>query len=307
MTISARSRADSALTLTLEGPEGSLRLRDGRKLGFMEFGDPRGTPVFAFHGTPGSRFMFRLADRPAREHGIRIIAPERPGFGLSTFQANRRLEDWPKDVAALAAALEIERYGVAGISGGGPYAVACAALLTEHVEVCALISPMGPVQSDEDAVPIGTAKHVAFRLLPQFGPLMKGLASVGRMMFLNAPDQTYELIKRRAGPGDAAVLDRRDVRKNLLEGVGEGFRPGTRGAIEEMKIFSAPWNIPWDAIKAPTFLWQGLDDRNVPIAASLRLAELIPGCQLFAIEGAGHYWVFDNMDEIFSRLRGALG
>ena len=111
------------------GEDRFLGLPDGRRLGYTEFGDPLGIPLCAFHGTPGSRFMFRLVHETARRLGLRIIAPDRPGFGLSDYQENRTLADWADDVRALADKLGLARFGVAGISGGGPYVAACAALL----------------------------------------------------------------------------------------------------------------------------------------------------------------------------------
>src|SRR5690606_28847831 len=137
------------------GNEGHLILRDGRALHFMEFGRPDGVPAFGFHGTPGSRFMFRLADPAASRLGLRLIAPERPGFGLSSFQKRRKLSDWASDMRELADALGIDRFAVAGVSGGGPYAAACAALMPERVLAAALVSPMGPVRAPEGAARIG--------------------------------------------------------------------------------------------------------------------------------------------------------
>jgi pimeloyl-ACP methyl ester carboxylesterase len=127
-----------------------LRLKDGRMLGYAEYGDPSGTPVFAFHGFPGSRITFRIADDAARRRGVRIIAPDRPGMGLSTFQPGRNLLDWPQDVGELADALGIDRFAVAGVSGGGPYVAACAFALRARVTVAAIISGIGPLRRGED-------------------------------------------------------------------------------------------------------------------------------------------------------------
>src|SRR5690606_31894146 len=104
---------DTLPRLHRSGNEGHLILRDGRALHFMEFGRPDGVPAFGFHGTPGSRFMFRLADPAASRLGLRLIAPERPGFGLSSFQKRRKLSDWASDMRELADALGIDRFAVA--------------------------------------------------------------------------------------------------------------------------------------------------------------------------------------------------
>jgi pimeloyl-ACP methyl ester carboxylesterase len=278
---------------------------DGRIVTFMEFGDPDGLPAFGFHGTPGSRFMFRLTHPVGERLGLRIIAPERPGFGRSSFQRRRTLKGYAQDIAYVADALGISRFAVAGVSGGGPYAAACAALMPDRVLAAALISPMGPVCPPEGAPRIGAAHHSIFRLFPKAPAAMAGVFSLGRLAFLYAPLPMFGFLLTRAAASDWKILSRSEVRINLLQGVAEGVRPGVRGAIEEMRVFSRPWDIPFEAIRAPTFLWQGTKDRNVPVAASFRLGELIPACQVFRLEGAGHYWVFDHMDEILGRLKNA--
>lgn len=281
----------------------TIALPDGRKLGYAEYGEPAGLPIFAFHGTPGSRFMFRLVDEPARRLGLRLIAPDRPGFGLSDFQENRSLADWPKDVRSLADALGLERFALAGISGGGPYVAASAALLPERAIAAVLVSPVGPLCAPEGPDSLPTAQIMTFRLLPHLTPAMLGAFSLGRLMFLNASDAMYKMVMRRAGPADEPILLRPEVKRNLLAGVIEGFQQGAHGVVEEMRIFAKPWAIPFDAIQCPVLLWQGTADNNVPVAASLRLVEIIPGCQLTRIEGAGHYWIFDHVEEVLLAIR----
>ncbi len=280
----------------------AIVLPGGRTLSFSEFGARDGRPVFGFHGTPGSRFMFRLVHEPALRFGLRIIAPERPGFGRSTYQAGRSLESWANDVSVLADHLQLDRFGVAGISGGGPYAAACAALLPDRVAAAALVSPMGPVQPPEGPAAIGSAQHMTFRLLPNLTPAMYAAFSLGRLMFLNAPESMYRFIVSRAAPADRKILARPEIRRNLLDGVAEGLRPGIEGVIQEIKIFGSPWNLPFEAIEAPVTLWQGTADRNVPVAASLHLAALITNCELFRLDGVGHYWIFEHIEEVLTNL-----
>ena len=106
-----------------------VNLPDGRDLAYEEYGDPAGFPVLSFHGGLSSHLDAAPAGAAAREAGIRLVAPDRPGMGLSTFQPGRTLLDWPEDVTALAHALGIERFAVMGWSAGGPYAAVCAAKL----------------------------------------------------------------------------------------------------------------------------------------------------------------------------------
>ncbi len=286
---------------------GTLRLADGRVLGYAEYGAPGGLPFLAFHGTPGSRLMFRIADAAARALGLRLIAPERPGYGLSSFARGRTLASWAADMEQLARHLGIERFGVAGVSGGGPYAVACAALMPERVLALGLVSPVGPLCGPERPERIGLAHSLMFDMLPRTPHVYPALFRAGRLAFLHAPLPLYALLMSRATSSDWKILKRREVRRNLLQGIAEGLRPGVRGALAEMKLFASPWHLPLHQIRAPAILWQGTADRNVPPACAFRLGELIPGCTVHRLEGAGHYWIFDHMREVLQTLRDAAG
>src|SRR5215471_20729905 len=128
-----------------------ISLRDGRKLGYAEYGDPAGKPIFFFHGLPGSRLQRHPDGSIAIELGARIIAIDRPGYGLSDFQQGRTLLDWPDDVAQLADSLQIDQFAAIGLSGGGPYLLACAYSIPERINSATVVSGMGPVD-DPDTV-----------------------------------------------------------------------------------------------------------------------------------------------------------
>ena len=277
-------------------------LPDGRLLGYAEYGDPSGAPIFGFHGTPGSRLMFSLAHPAALDLGIRLIAPERPGFGISTYQRGRTLASYAIDIADFADALGIGQFAVAGVSGGGPYAAACAALLPGRVSALGLVSPVGPMAGAEKPASIGKGHYFAFRVTPRLPPLLAAVFCIGRYAFLYAPNAIYGFILGRASPSDWKILSRGEVRRNLLRGVAEGCRPGIGAGMQEMGLFSRPWDVPFQAIRAPAFHWQGMADRNVSIAASLGLAERVPNCRTRRIENAGHYWIFDNIAEVLRTL-----
>jgi pimeloyl-ACP methyl ester carboxylesterase len=246
--------------------------------------------------------MFCLAHSAAANLGIRLIAPERPGFGLSTYQPGRSLASYALDIADLADALGVGRFGVAGVSGGAPYAVACAALLPDRVTALGLVSPVGPVAGAEKPAALGIGHYGAFRVLPRLPPLMGAILGIGRFAFLHAQDAIFALLLARASSWDRKILSRPEVRRNLLQGVAEGCRPGIGGSMQEMGIFSRPWSLPFEDIQAPAFLWQGMADRNVPVSAALRLGELVPNAQVQRIEGAGHYWIFDNIEAVLAPL-----
>lgn len=285
-----------------QGADSRLILADGRVIGFREYGATDGLPILCFHGTPGSRVMFGIADDFARENGLRLIAPERAGFGLSSFAKARPLAQSADDMAALCDALGVDRVALAGVSGGAPFATAFAAARPERVSAMALVSPVGPFAGPESPKRIGPAHRLTFRVLPGVPLLYRVLFTFGRMGFLFVPDAMAGLIMSRSAPSDWRILSEKRIRKNLIRGLREGVRPGVGGAVEELRCFSRPWNLPLERITAPTILWQGLSDRNVPVSAALRLGELIPGCEVRRIEGAGHYWILRNYGHVLESV-----
>jgi len=126
-----------------------IKLKDGRMLGYAEYGAPEGKPVFYFHGFPGSRldWPFSDADDSATQLNARIIAVDRPGMGLSDFKRGREIRDWPDDVAEVSDMLQLDRFAVLGISGGGPYAASCAYKIPERLTAMAIVSGMGPFEA----------------------------------------------------------------------------------------------------------------------------------------------------------------
>ena len=150
---------------------------------------------------------------------------------------------------------------MAGISGGGPYAAACAALLPSRVTATALINPVGPLCPPEAPEKIGTTRYVLFRLLPRMNIAMKGIFWFDRLLFLHAPGSMYGLLKRRACDADKRILHRPEIRRNFLDSVTEGLRPGIRGIMQEMRIFLKPWNLPFDAVRRAGSAMAGHHDR----------------------------------------------
>lgn len=126
-----------------------ITLKDGRRLGYAEIGDLGSEALFWFHGGGSSRFEIRFFEKIAEQHDIHVIAPDRPGIGLSTFQKNRTLLDWPMDVKELADHLGVEKFAIAGVSGGGPHVAACAYSIPERLTGCGMISSVGTIDLKE--------------------------------------------------------------------------------------------------------------------------------------------------------------
>ena len=278
-----------------------LRLADGRRLGFAEYGAPDGHPVIALHGTPGSRYMFALIDEPARAKGLRIIAPERPGYGLSDLHQFETLTDMAQDMEALADALALRRFVLIGVSGGGPHAVAVAARLGKRVTRLALVGPVGLVDG----------KHIRMSHLHKFifrhlapSPHAAGAFFFGlRTMIDWVPSTAYQLLLQRVTETDRAVLVRPEVRENLQAALREGLRCSVEGPLQDLRLYCGPWGLPLDEIKTPSIIWQGSRDTVVPPDAAYRLADMLPNCRLEILEGAGHYWVFGAFDRVLDAIR----
>jgi pimeloyl-ACP methyl ester carboxylesterase len=281
-------------------------LSDGRRVGYADYGDPRGLPVFALHGTPGSRFMFALADLAARERGLRLIAPERPGYGLSGYRRHASLFDHATDIIALADALGIGRFAVIGVSGGGPYAVATAATAPGRIALLALVGPMGPIADCGRQIRMSSRHRLLFGTLARW-PLAIGAFFQGlRALLRRAPDLAYRGLMARVPLTDRKVLARDDVRASLHAAVGEGLRGGIDGAMQDVRLFCAPWGLPLSRLDASSVLWQGSDDNIVPPEAAYWLADTLPNCRLDVIQGAGHYWVFGQFGMVLDAAAAAM-
>ena len=203
-----------------EGPVAADRLSrihvlpDGRRVGYAEYGDPGGLPVLALHGTPGSRLMFALADADARDRGLRLIAPERPGYGLSDYRSCASLLDHAADLAALADALGIGQFALIGVSGGGPYALAAAAAMPGRVVLLALVGPVGPIADHGRQIRMSRRHRLLFGRLARW-PLAPRAFFFGLRKLLHvAPEIAYRgLLARvsppRTGPSSRATTSKR--------------------------------------------------------------------------------------------------
>ena len=280
----------------------TLRLRDGRSLGYAVYGDPDGRPGFYFHGFPGSRLEARIADRTAARLGICIIGLDRPGVGLSDFQPGRTIADWPSDVTEAADALGIDRFPVMGLSGGGPYAAVCALKIPHRLTAAGIVSGMGPVHipgaTDGADWQSRLFFAVAHRLPWVTGPAMSWL---GRQI-RRQPDRLLDRMSAGLPEADRAVLARPEVRASLQEDIVEAFRRGSRGPALELALYVRPWGFPLEEIPIEVHLWHGEADASVPPAMGRYVARAIPNCRARFYPGEGHLLAVDRMEEIQAQL-----
>ena len=273
----------------------TLRLRDGRTLGYAEYGAPDGKPVFVFHGSPGSRLQVRVAHAPALARGIRIIAPDRPGLGLSTRRPGRAIADWPDDVRQLADTLGIERFAVIGISGGGPYAAACAWGLPGRITQAGIISGVAPADGPGLGGGLRRPERAVFNLVLGTPWLMRCVMTLGGVGSRRFPERIFEQVRALTPPIDQPILDRPEVADCLTAGLREAFRQGGHGAADELLLLTRPWTFRLEEVRTPVRLWHGEADGVVPVAMGRHLAQAIPHCRAEFIPGGGHYLVFDRI------------
>ncbi|KAH8879483.1 hydrolase [Thozetella sp. PMI_491] len=290
----------------------TIRLPDGRTLGYAEFGHPDGTPLFYFHGYPSSRLEARATDALARKRHIRVIAPDRPGFGLSTFQPGRLIMDWPADIRALAEHLRLKRFAVVGCSGGGPYAMACAYALPREV-----LSGVGLVASgppwEAGMRQMSVYRQAAYWMANYFPFLFKltaiSLVGLARWLVTTRPVIRWmdgflvELRKKLEREGHPVSENEEDMtpekrRERLISVFLEPFAQGTDGLVQETQLLTQSWGFKFeDVIYDKVQIWHGKGDKNAPIAMIRYMAERLPHCELHEYEG-NHYDASKCFDEI---------
>lgn len=286
--------------------QGTIHLKNGRQLGYAEYGDPAGFPLFLFHGIPGSRLMRGPDEELTAACGVRLIVPERPGMGLSDFQAGRRILDWPRDVAELADQLGIARFAVMGISGGGPYTAACGYAMPERIVRLGLVSGVGPIgvpgalqgMISSNRMGYSVGRWIPWELWRRIFELYYG--SVSRH-----PEQLARVTEEEPD-SDRAVFSRPGVRELFIETFRESFRQGTMGPARDGWLLSRSWGFPLRGIRVPAFLWQGEQDVVVTPAMGRYQASWIPGCQAVFYPGEGHLVFISHWAEILRTLTGNL-
>lgn len=275
-----------------------LRLADGRELGFAILGDPAGMPLLFLHGTPGSRLQFAIGGSAAAELGLAIVAPDRWGYGLSDMPETPSLPAFAADMAALMDHLGHGRFGVAGISGGGPYAACVAARLASRVTALALISPMGPIADPAVNRSLSLFHRFCFGVLPHWPSATGAVFRIFRASLERWPRLAGKLATLRAGPRDKALIAQPEIADWLLGSFREGLRRGIAGPVEDLRLFSGTWDADLGAIRAPAHLWIGTADTAVPLNAARQLARSIPRCAVSELPAEGHFWVARRYSEV---------
>ena len=277
----------------------TLRLDDGRTLGFAQYGPADGRPVFYFTGGNSSRLEGRWFADAVEQAGVNLIVPDRPGFGLSDFQANRQFLDWPADVVALAAALHVERFGVMGLSGGAPHVAAVALHLAERVTRAAIVSGVAPPEMPHRFAGIWPPIRLIFfsaRRLPGLNRVLLKQMSA----FYADPEQMMKRMQQALPQPDIRLLaERPEVIEIFSAAAQEAHRAGIAGDAWEWRLYNQPWGFDLSAIQTEIGLWYGMVDRNVPPGMGRYWAQELANCRLYLVEDGGHFSTINNhIDDI---------
>lgn len=280
-----------------------LTLPDGRRLGYVELGPARGASIFYCHGFPASRLEARLVEAASLRGSVRIIAADRPGYGLSDFRPGRRIADWPADVKALADTLGLGRFAVLGVSGGAPYAVACAALLPDRISAAGIVGGLGTLDRDEELAQFNAFARFSI-VLARHAPALSRLFNRALAPLLrDNPHWTLKLLASELPPPDREVLSDSSVFAAIADSLREAFRQGGRGVALDLILYARPWDIAPESIRVPFHVWHAEQDTTVPVTMGKRLAATIPGCRARYYADEGHFSLpVRRMDEILAAL-----
>jgi pimeloyl-ACP methyl ester carboxylesterase len=277
----------------------------GRTLEVRQAGDPEGSPVVYFHGTPSSRLETSSSDDLCAELGIRMVCFDRPGYGESP-AAPFSLSSIARDTATLADALGVERFATTGQSGGGPFSLACAAVLGDRVTRAGVTSGAAPFDRIPDlATVLDENDRKAVDLLPD-ADAAAAQFSVGfeplRALFSGSREQIVGGFRSMLSPHDGELLGRPEFAGCLAGAMKESLRNGTTGAGWDNVAWVGPWDIDLDAIRSPVHLWYGADDPMCPPAAGLWLDQHLSTATLVLRPGEGHMGVMEHAREILETL-----
>lgn len=286
--------------------EGTIAVRDGRRMGFATFGTPHGRPVFWLHGTPGARRQIPVEARAlADQHDLRIIGLDRPGIGSSTPHVYRDILDWTGDLEIIADTLGLDTFHVIGLSGGGPYTLAASAAMPDRVLGLEVIGGVAPTVGP-DAIGGGLVQ-VAIPVAPLVAagrvPISIGLTAAIRVVkpFAGAGLELYRVVQPE---GDRRLLGRPEFKAMFLDDLLNGSRRQISAPLSDLLLFTRDWGFRLEDVKAPVRWWHGDADHIIPFAHGEHCVSRLPHAELFTMPGESHLGGLGMAEEI---LHGLLG
>ncbi|MGC4870125.1 alpha/beta fold hydrolase [Micromonospora sp. DT53] len=277
---------------------------DGRHLAVETSGAPDGPAVFLLHGTPGSRSGPRPRGIVVYRLGVHLVCYDRPGYGDSDRHEGRRVADAAADVAAIADDLGIDRFSVVGRSGGGPHALACAALLPDRVTRAAVLVGLAPAGAPDLDWYAGMAESN----VEDFGQADEDLAELTLNLKVRAdearrdPMTLLDFLRPQLPDEDIRVVDDIAIRRLLTDMYSEALRHGPEGWIDDVLAIRRGWAFDLGAIRAEVRLWHGEQDRFSPVEHSHWLASRIPRAEVQVQAGAAHFGAVEILPQTLTWL-----
>lgn len=290
--------------------EGRFRLPGGRRLGYAEFGDPSGAVVLWFHGTLGARRQFPLHGRRAAERlGLRVVVVERPGSGLSDPHRYAAVADCVTDIAEVADALDAERLGIVGLSGGGPFALACGALPPMVARVAAVAVLDGIVPSvGAEATAVGIT-DLARRLSPALSRLRRPLAALSTGLLaplIPVAHYAYRAYASVWPENDRQVLADPEIEAIFVDDMLNVFHGRCQAVVDDVRLFGLDWGFRLADVKVPVRWWHGEADSLVPLAGVQAAVSRLQDAELFLRAGESHLSGFAKVDQVLEYMRSCL-
>jgi len=282
----------------------TLRARSGRQIGFATFGDAgASTSIFYFHGFGSSRLEARLGHATALQRNVRLVALDRPGFGLTDPVDEPSIVRAADDVEAVAGELAIGRFALAGVSTGGPFALATAARLAERVTGVALISSPAPHAASGAVRDMDLRARVFLVWLPRYAPFALGrIYERVSQLSDRDPQGLLRMVASMLPTSERRAFTSPEIAEVFMDASYEAFRSGTAGAIAEHRLLAREWGFDLGAVRAPVWLWHGEADSGSPPAMARWLAAALPKCRAQFVPGRGGVIASDVLPLALARL-----
>lgn len=279
----------------------ALELKDGRQLGFAEYGDPDGQPIFYFHGLPGSRLEAGHLHEIAVANSFRLIGLDRPGMGLSSIEPKRSILSWAADVEAFADSRGIDKFSIIGHSGGAPFVAACAYIMPHRLNGAAIVSGMAPFEIPEATASLALGQRIVNSVIKAI-PLVANLMMKLTFIMLNKPGMLKQMLKQMSEV-DQLVFGEPGRSKTIIDATKEAFRSGISGTSQEVVLTLKPWEFKLETITFPITIWQGGMDKQAPEMHARIYSKLMPNATLTFFKDEGHLSILKNHgEEILRRI-----
>lgn len=273
-----------------------MTLKNNQQIGYAEYGDCEGMPIFYFHGFPGSRLEPGYLQDIALANHFRLIGVDRPGMGLSSNNPTHSILSWPDHIESFADYLGINKFSIIGLSGGAPFVAACAYKIPYRLNRAVIVSGMAPFEIMEASDSLASGRRLVnkvVRAIPWMGTGMMKLI----VMMINKPAMIGYALKKMPAVDRAAIESLGGSNEMIGAVLLEAFRQGVTGASHEFRLFLKPWGFDLANIKCPTTIWRGGLDNQAPAMHAKLYEALIPNSKLFCFKQEGHVSLLINHGE----------